>query len=187
MRELVKSMFDFSWAMSLFGARRIADLLSARDGCQATERAAAPLASVSSAAAEQLNGIISSAFQTGDRVQRRMVDAVFDVLPSCQSAAQPPQHSTTPSISLTPPVSPEPVVKVHSGRLDTTTFIVLGEGLAAGLGDFTLSADTQVDSFPAQMARQMQTPFTQPLIQPPGLGQPPGFAALPVIVPVSLT
>lgn len=53
------------------------------------------------------------------------------------------------------------------------------------MGDFALSADTQRDSFPAQMARQMQTSCTQPLIQPPGLGNPPGFASLPVIVPAA--
>lgn len=191
MRELVKSMFGFSWALSLFGARRIGDLLSSGDGCQATDRAAAPLATVTGAAAEQMNEIIRNAFQTGDRMQRRMVDAVFDVLPSCQSDSQTPPHSATRPTGASqtgraPAVSTEPIVKVHSGRLDTSTFIVLGEGLAAGMGDFTLSADTQATSFPAQMARQMQTHFAQPLIQPPGIGQPPGSAELPVIVPAAL-
>ena len=70
--------------------------------------------------------------------------------------------------------------------LDTSSFVVLGEGLAAGLGDFTLSEDTQVDCFPAHMARQMGTPFPQRLIQPPGLGYASGFAAVPVVVPSPL-
>jgi hypothetical protein len=192
MRELVKSMIGFSWALSLFGARRFGDLLASSGGCQATGRAALPLASVTGAAAEQMNEIIRNAFQTGDRAQRRMVDAIFDVLPSCGAEAQTPPQATTSPISAPPAgraVSTEPVVApapVHSGRLDTTTFIALGEGLAAGMGDFTLSADTQAASFPAQMAQQMQTPFTQPLIEPPGLGSPPGFAPLPVIVPAAL-
>jgi hypothetical protein len=193
-RELIKSMIGFSWALSLFGARRIGDLLVTSDACQATDRAAAPLASVTGAAAEQMNEILRDAFQTGDRMQRRMVDAVFDVLPSCESDSQTQSSSTnrpisTPQAGRAPAVLNEPVmtqVKVHSGRLDITTFIVLGEGLAAGMGDFALSADTQRDSFPAQMARQMQTPFAQPLIQPPGISQPPGFAQLPVIVPAAL-
>jgi hypothetical protein len=38
-------------------------------------------------------------------------------------------------------------------------------------------------SFPAQMARQMNTTFNQPLIQPPGIGNAPGFPTLPVRLP----
>src|ERR1051326_3918577 len=54
--------------------------------------------------------------------------------------------------------------------LDTTTFIVMGEGLAAGMANYGLSAVVQQYSFPAQMAAQMKTAFAQPLIQPPGIG-----------------
>ena len=72
---------------------------------------------------------------------------------------------------------------VHCGRLNAKTFIVLGEGLAAGMGDFTLREDTQRESFPARMARQMQTEFPQPLLQAPGIGNAAGFPALPVLVP----
>jgi hypothetical protein len=60
---------------------------------------------------------------------------------------------------------------------------VLGEGLAAGMGDFTLSEDTQHESFPAQMARQMQTDFPQPYIQAPGICYPIGFTRQPVLAP----
>src|SRR5262249_39981322 len=191
MRELVKSIIGFSWAMSLFGVRRMGDLLAPGNGCQASDRAALPLASVTGAAAEQMNEIVKRAFQTGDELQRRMVDAVFDVLPGCQSDPPAQSNSTTQSGkgqqgAPALPASPKPVVKVHSGRLNTSTFIVLGEGLAAGMGDFALNGDTQRDSFPAQMAQQMQTPFTQPLIQPPGIGSPPGFTQLPVIVPAAM-
>jgi hypothetical protein len=70
--------------------------------------------------------------------------------------------------------------------LNTTTFIVLGEGLAAGMGDFALTDETQVDSFPAQMARQMQAHLPQRLIQAPGICNPVGFAELPVVVPVPM-
>ncbi len=66
--------------------------------------------------------------------------------------------------------------------LDTETFVVLGEGLAAGAGHFSLSADVQEHSFGAQMAEKMGTDFEQPLIQPPGLGNV-GFKELPAIVP----
>jgi hypothetical protein len=68
--------------------------------------------------------------------------------------------------------------------LDASRFLVLGEGLAAGMTNFSLFDDDQRQSFGAQMARQMNADFRQPLIQPPGLGDAPGFPRLPVRVPV---
>jgi len=59
--------------------------------------------------------------------------------------------------------------------LDTTTFVVMGEGLAAGMGNFGLSSEGQKYSFPAQVAAQMNTAFAQPLIQPPGIGDIVGY------------
>jgi hypothetical protein len=50
------------------------------------------------------------------------------------------------------------------------------------MGDFTLSQATQRESFPAQMARQMQVEFSQPLIQEPGICYPIGFTPQPVLV-----
>ncbi len=69
-------------------------------------------------------------------------------------------------------------------KLDCSTFIVLGEGLASGMSNFSLIEADQIDSFPAQMAAQMNVRFVQPLIQAPGLGDAPGFARLPVRLPV---
>ena len=81
--------------------------------------------------------------------------------------------------------------------LDTTTFVVLGEGLAAGVGHFSLSEDVQSYSFPAQVAKKIGASqveeeaggkkrtvrrFEQPLMQPPGVGNV-GFQQLPAIVP----
>jgi hypothetical protein len=68
--------------------------------------------------------------------------------------------------------------------LDSGRFVVLGEGLAAGMTNFSLIQADQLDSFPAQMARQMKVSFVQPLIQAPGIGDAPGFARLPVRLPV---
>ncbi len=70
-----------------------------------------------------------------------------------------------------------------SEPLDTTTFVVMGEGLAAGMANFGLSSSVQNQSFPAQMARQMRTIFPQPLIQGPGLGDVLGYPQQPVIAP----
>ncbi|HEV2846765.1 MAG TPA: hypothetical protein VG477_18060, partial [Thermoanaerobaculia bacterium] len=94
-----------------------------------------------------------------------------------------PRPPSPPSVSPTSPVSPAPAGTVDSGRLSTARFVVLGEGLAAGMSDFGLKADLQRESFPAQMARQMQTGLSLPLIQPPGIGDLPGFPKLPVRVP----
>ncbi|PYP90376.1 MAG: hypothetical protein DMG65_11715 [Candidatus Angelobacter sp. Gp1-AA117] len=64
--------------------------------------------------------------------------------------------------------------------------MVLGEGLAAGVGDFTLTAETQMWSFPAQMARQMGADLPTHFIQAPGLGDFPGFQRLSVRIPAPL-
>jgi hypothetical protein len=79
-----------------------------------------------------------------------------------------------------------PEVARAQATLDPTQFIVLGEGLAAGMADFALRDVYQDKSFPAQMARQMNTIFPQPLIQTPGIGSVPGFTALPPRLPTTL-
>ncbi|MFN0167573.1 MAG: hypothetical protein ACKV22_14180 [Bryobacteraceae bacterium] len=61
--------------------------------------------------------------------------------------------------------------------LDTTTFVVMGEGLAAGMANYGLSTVVQQYSFPAQVASKMGTAFVQPLIQPPGIGDVIGYPA----------
>jgi hypothetical protein len=75
------------------------------------------------------------------------------------------------------------LVGAQIARLDTASFVVVGEGLAAGFADFALRDVYQKNSFPALMARQMGSAFPQPLIQPPGIGGAPGFPQLPVAVP----
>ncbi len=74
----------------------------------------------------------------------------------------------------------------QSRRLDTTTFVVLGEGLAAGVHNFSLSETGQRGSFPALVARQMGAIFPQPVLQSPGLGNVVGFPPLPVSLPATL-
>jgi hypothetical protein len=68
-------------------------------------------------------------------------------------------------------------------KLDATNFVVMGEGLAAGMADFSLKDIYQEKSFPAQMAEKMNTAFPQPLIQGSGIGNVPGFAPMPVRTP----
>ena len=54
------------------------------------------------------------------------------------------------------------------------------------MADFALRDVYQDKSFPAQMARQMNTILPQPLIQTPGIGSAPGFTALPPRLPTTL-
>ncbi|MBI2819511.1 MAG: hypothetical protein HYX73_05990 [Acidobacteria bacterium] len=67
--------------------------------------------------------------------------------------------------------------------LNTTTFVVLGEGLAAGMANFGLHEVVQRKSFPALMAQQMNTAFPQPLLEGPGITDVLGYPSLPVRVP----
>jgi len=69
------------------------------------------------------------------------------------------------------------VLSLHARAqtLDTTTFIVMGEGLAAGMANFGLSSVVQSKDFAALMAAQMGTGMEQPLIQPPGIGDVIGY------------
>lgn len=67
--------------------------------------------------------------------------------------------------------------------LDTTTFVVLGEGLAGGMSNYGMNEVLQQVSFPALAARQMGTIFPQPLFEGPGIGDVLGQQVLPVRVP----
>jgi len=98
--------------------------------------------------------------------------------PAADSTQEVPPAGRQPQVS--------PLHGINRGRLNPSSFVVLGEGLAAGMGDFFLSEDTQQYCFPAQMAVQMGVKFRQRLIQPPGLGHAIGFTRLPVVVPSPL-
>lgn len=74
--------------------------------------------------------------------------------------------------------------RAQAQKLDTTTFVVMGEGLAAGMANFGLSSVMQTKSFPALIATQMGTGFEQPLIQPPGIGDIVGYPGQEVQVQV---
>lgn len=73
MRDLTRSMASFSWAMSLFGVEQMANLVSPR-------RAADAFESVARSAGGALGPGLRSVFQTGDRMQRAMVDLSFGLV-----------------------------------------------------------------------------------------------------------
>lgn len=67
------------------------------------------------------------------------------------------------------------VASAQSQTLDTTTFVVMGEGLAAGMANYGLSSVMQNQDFAALMAAQMKTGMEQPLMEPPGIGDIIGY------------
>ena len=72
MRELTKSIFSFSWAMSLFGVQQMVNLTHPDKAAQAFD-------AVTDAAAEGFEGVTKTAFQTGDSLQRQMMDAALSM------------------------------------------------------------------------------------------------------------
>jgi hypothetical protein len=77
MRELTKSMLSFSWAMPLFGMRQMMNLALPRDASRPWGQATECFDAVSGAAAKQLDGAWTSAWNAGDQLQRQMVDLMF--------------------------------------------------------------------------------------------------------------
>ncbi|HKH50098.1 MAG TPA: hypothetical protein VKM72_36060 [Thermoanaerobaculia bacterium] len=73
MRELARSMASFSWAMSMFGVEQMTNLIAPR-------RAAVAFGAVSRTVEKELGPGLRSAFQTGDRLQRAVVDLSFGLV-----------------------------------------------------------------------------------------------------------
>lgn len=70
MRELTQSMVSLAWAMSLLGVEQATNLIAPR-------RASTAFGAVARAAEDLLGPTLHSAFQSGDRLQRAVVDASF--------------------------------------------------------------------------------------------------------------
>ncbi len=78
MRELTKSMLRMSWALPLFGVRQLTHLMLPNEGNQG--EATQALDAVSAAAQRELGGALGGLYDTGDRLQRGVVDVVFGVM-----------------------------------------------------------------------------------------------------------
>src|SRR5215468_10785596 len=195
MREFVQSILSFFWIMPLFGVKQLGEILAPKDAIQSQDQGTTAFDSVTHTIEAQLDSVTQRVFRAGDELQRGMVDTVYNALPIVQpNPSEPSTKPAEPSTKLadrpqeqpliTPPSAPSAApLRVDSGRLKTDTFIVVGEGLAAGMGNFTLREEPQLHSFPAYMAERMQAKFSQPLLQAPGLGNAVGFTPLPVRVP----
>ncbi len=176
MRKFIKSVVSFSMALPMFGVKQMINILSSKDIDSSQKKVASAIDSVTKVTENQMGDTIKGVFKTGDGLQRNVVDKVFKK--ASDNKTQDTQQDTS-----SVPMSADRPQDVNPGKLDASTFVVLGEGLAAGLVDFGLNKAFQKDSFPAQMARQIKTRFEQPLVQPPGFGSPVGFGELPVVLP----
>src|SRR5262245_3868512 len=70
MRDLTKSVFSFSWAMSLFGIQQAVNLFT-------PSKAARAFDNVTGAAKEQFDGALKATFRSGDNLQREIADIIF--------------------------------------------------------------------------------------------------------------
>lgn len=84
MRELFKSVFGFSLAMSLLGMEQIRNTLRKKENNDERREdwIKADLESVTNAAGERLGERTHKVFDAGDRFQRETVDLVFDIFKS---------------------------------------------------------------------------------------------------------
>jgi len=67
MRDFTKSIFSFSWAMSLFGVQQATNLLSPAKAAKAFD-------SVAEATTGQFTDALKTTFDAGDKMQRSAVD-----------------------------------------------------------------------------------------------------------------
>ena len=82
MRDFTKSLFSFTWALSLFGARQAGNLVDPRTWLKPDSEAAGSgevppqqqIGSVTDSLVEQLGEPMRQTFEAGDRVQRQIVD-----------------------------------------------------------------------------------------------------------------
>ena len=79
MRDLTRSVASFTWAMSLFGVEQMANLMSPRRAVDAFE-------TVARSAEGALGPGLRTAFETGDRLQKAVLDASFGLVGLAPSA-----------------------------------------------------------------------------------------------------
>ena len=72
MRDFTKSMFSFSWAMSLFGIQQTLNLMRPSKAAEAFDN-------VTQATEGEMSDALKAAFRAGDNLQRELVDLTLGV------------------------------------------------------------------------------------------------------------
>lgn len=80
MRDLTKSFFSFSWAMSLLGLEQMTNVLSPDRSGNRQERMSRTFDAVTGATEKQLGERTRKLYDAGNELQREMVDLAFDVV-----------------------------------------------------------------------------------------------------------
>jgi hypothetical protein len=81
MRELFKSMWSVSWALSLLGIKQSANIINTMYPNQRNwSPSVVAWDRVTNAATDQLDDALKGAFRTGDSLQRGIVDLAFVML-----------------------------------------------------------------------------------------------------------
>ena len=101
MRDFTKSLFSFSWAMSLFGVKQLLNVTTPQDQRQRSHPATEAFNTVTQATTKQLGDTMEATFKTADNMQRGMVDMMFNVL--SRGAADTGQ--VTSATTQQPPIS----------------------------------------------------------------------------------
>jgi hypothetical protein len=79
MRDLTKSFFSFSWAMTMFGIEQMRTVFSDEIEGKRRDHMAEDLDAVAEAASQRLSKRSSSMYESGDKLQREMVDLMYDI------------------------------------------------------------------------------------------------------------
>lgn len=72
MRDVTKSAFSFSWAMSLFGVQQVLDLMRPSKATKAFDN-------VTAATEAEMGDALKATFKAGDNLQKGLVDIAFGV------------------------------------------------------------------------------------------------------------
>lgn len=78
MRELIRSVIGYSWAMSVLGVQQICNLLAPEQRCANVRKVNSTFYNVTQATEDQFDALALGSFQIGDDLQRSLIDLVFD-------------------------------------------------------------------------------------------------------------
>lgn len=80
MRDLTKSFFSFSWAMTMFGLEQFRTLFSDEIEGKRRDRMTHDLEAVTEVTRKRLSKRNASMFESGNDLQRDMVDLMYDIV-----------------------------------------------------------------------------------------------------------
>jgi hypothetical protein len=109
MRELAKSMFGLSWAMSVFSAQQLGKLIAPSQ--EAIDGAIAEVDEVSRFIQSRLTESMAQQFQAGDEWQRRLVDAAFTAGTPLQTLDPRPLMQSFDSRAMMNAMDPSQMIK----------------------------------------------------------------------------